>query len=385
MKKPVALIAVALAASCTLTFTACGGSTKNNAALSSNWYANTAFKYIQPTITEGNENFTATEGAEKITYKVSYQAPEIGNGTYEVNYPGNNTYTTEFYAKTFVVSALTDGDYRSGYPSKAGFTAYYYKTVLDIQTITYKLKASGEEKSFEGDKVVTECYFMPVGDYLRPLYSKQTVKSTSPANLQANALENGNAYKLIESEYENFYSYDGKSAKSVKKDILTGETTVTVNNNLGDCKNSLFDFTSLNIVARATNLTTSLSQVLSLYSPESGVQNYTLTGSDTPLSTDESTAATLKTDFENKLYEKGLFKRVNDNEGNPVGLKTIAVSVLYGGEKSGVSQTYWFAAIDNAANNTGRTTLLKMSVPLTYNLGTLNYTLQSFESTLWNK
>lgn len=386
MKKTVSIIAVMLAAGCALTFSACGSNSQNKAALSSNWYANTAFKDIQPTIIEGNANFTDKEGAEKITYKVKFQAPAQGNATYSVNYDEDGTYTTEFYAKTFVVDKLTDPDFKDGYPSKAGFTAYYYKTKLVMPSVIYTLKGSNKTETFKNDTVETECYFLPVGEYLRPLYSRQYVKSTTPANLQATALEDGNAYKLIENEYETFYSYDGKSVKSFKQDMLAGDARkTTLKDDLDKCANSLFDTSSLDIVTRATRLSTNFSQVISLYSNESGVQNYTLSGSNTPLSANADKAAELKTAFENELYSNGLFKKTTDENGNPVGLNTVAVSVLYNGEKSGVSQTYWFAAIDNAANNTSRATLLKLSVPLAYNLGTLNYTLEKIESKLWNR
>ena len=66
-------------------------------------------------------------------------------------------------------------------------------------------------------------------------------------------------------------------------------------------------------------------------------------------------------------------------------IPSVAVNVNYiGGTLYGTTQTIWYAAI-NADNNTARTTMLKLSVPLSYSLGTLNFTLNNITSTLWNE
>ena len=66
-------------------------------------------------------------------------------------------------------------------------------------------------------------------------------------------------------------------------------------------------------------------------------------------------------------------------------MPAVAVHLNFvGGDLSGTTQTAWFAAITDADKNIGRTTMLKLSVPLSYGLGTLNYTLKTVQSTLWN-
>ena len=55
-----------------------------------------------------------------------------------------------------------------------------------------------------------------------------------------------------------------------------------------------------------------------------------------------------------------------------------------GGDLHGTSQTVWYASVKDSDNNIPRATMLKLSVPISYSLGTLDYTLNSIESTLWN-
>lgn len=390
MKKKSLILAAAVAASCTVIFSGCGGSTKTLASLSSNWYSNVTYRDVQPTMTEGNALFTDSVGAEKIVYRVTHAQPDekMANGIYSVNY-SDGTFVTEFYAAEFNVANYAFGDLAASYAGKEKMTAYCYKTTLDIPNITFTL---GENtKEFEGDKVTTESWFLPVKDNLRPLYSKRVIKSTTPANLQPTALEENNAYTLMDRSYESFYSLEGEyptAVKSVMVDNLAkGEKTKTVENTkLSKSKYALFDVDSLNVVVRANNISTSLSQSISLYVPDGAVRDFTLTGSATALDADKDAASVLLANLAEKLSAKGLYKAQKDNNGNDMGLQTVAVQVMYtSGELPGVQQTYWFAAVDNKINNVSRATMVKYSTPLTYNLGTLNYTLDYFESTLWNK
>lgn len=364
MKKRIAFLAVAVVAGCSATFAGCSSkSVANVIALSSNWYSITNFKGIQPTFVEGNEDSCK----ETLTYAVTFEAPSAANSTYSVSY-NEGTYTTEFYAKTFDSATLTHADFRSAYTEAGSLTVYYYKTVLSIDGV-YTFAADGSTKQF-GDSITTECYFLPCSNYLRPLYSSLSVKSTTPANYQAGSMDS--AYLSIDCDYVNYYSYDGNEVITLKKDNADGATT-TEKRGLS-ASNPLFDTASLNIAIRAmSNLSDSLSQGISLYSPENGVQDFTLSGSSTALGEQESK------DITSLLQEKSLFTATEEQTTVP----TVAVNVTYGGSLSGVSQTYWYAAIDNKLNNTGRATLLKISTPLSYNLGTLNYVLKEVNGTLW--
>lgn len=371
MKKRIGITAVLLAAGILTAASGCSSYSQNVVYLSSNWYANTGYKKFQPTFTEGNANFKP----EKIVYDVKHDKTAAANSTYSVDY-ADGTYVTEFYAKSFSKnSELVHADYKDGYPEK-DFTVYYYKTELKIPSVTFK--AGGEEKTFgEGESVVCESYFLSVEDKLRPLYSYEKINSVSPSTYQVSSLDE--AYTQLNYEYKTYYSYDGAEAKTVINDG-TNVTEKTVYG-LNSTDNTLFDVSYLDIAARACKLSVNLSQAVSLYTPNGGARNYVLTGSAEKLSDEERTHA------ESVLKNAGLYtpEYEKDAEGNDKekGLSSVALSVTYSADLTGVSQTYWFASIDNSRNNAGRATMVKAVYPVVFGLGARVYTLNSVESTLW--
>lgn len=376
MKKRIGFLAVAVAG-CVVFLSACSSSGgANKIPLNSNWYSLTSYKGIQPTITEGNDRFKA----EKLVYDVKFKAPEaVGNSSYSVEY-ADGAYTTLFYAKAFDVSALTYSEYRQEYTAAANdngeIIAYYFRTELDLPSVTYRF--GNDSKTFENDKTVTECYFLSCGDYLRPLYSRQEIVSASPASYTASDIDS--TYIYVDRIYENFYNYAGTEVYTEITDNLDKNNNAKIKTGLSGASTSLFDYSQLSIVIRAmSNLTSSLSQNVSIFSPNKGVMNYTLTGYSTALGDEERGAIT------EILAQSGLYNHKTDlEEGETDTVDTVAVSVNYNGDMTGVTPTYWYAAIDNKNNNTGRATLLKMSVPLTYRVGTLEYTLSEVTESLWN-
>lgn len=372
MKKRIVFFAVAATASLAVVASGCAPSgTANRIALSSNWYSLTTFKGIQPTFTEGKDNFSA----EKLTYDITFTAPENGNSSYSVDY-AQGTYSTEFFATLFDADRYAYADYREGYPTgDSGLTVYCYKTERLFPSVTFSY--GQESKTFENDKVTTVCYFLSCGEYLRPLYSSMSVKSATPANYQASSIDD--AYRLIDREYINYYNYAGTEVRTEMTDHAEGTDPKITTQGLS-AGNTLFDVHSLDVAIRAmSNLSAGLSQSVNLMTPGSGVQGYTLVGSSATLTDGESESVTAI------LSDHGLYTHKTDlEEGEKDVADTVAVRVVYNGNLSGVSQTYWYAAIDNKLNNTGRATMLKMSSPVNYNLGTFTYLLSDIESTFWN-
>lgn len=365
MRKALGIIAVTLAAGCVFAAgcSSCNNSNKNVAPLASNWYSNTGFRNIQPTFIEGNSLFSA----EKITYDVNFVQPSGGNDTYSVNYT-NGSYTTEFYAKKFDTSKI-HSDHQSGYPTK-DIIAYYYKTAFTAD-ITYTY-GNDDPETFENSSVITECYFLSVEDELRPLYSKQEINSPSPAILRATSLES--CYTLYDAVYENFYTYNGRSVITKITDNIDSKNSGETKRNVGGTSNSLFDVTSLDIVLRAL-VGSSFNQTIQLYSPLNAIKSFTLSSPSTSIGTSEKRAEIAEILKGKALYEE-----------KDAGLQTTAVTVTSNTQLAGVSQTYWFAKVEkeNKRNNTGRATLLKISLPIVFNLGTLEYTIKEIDSTLWN-
>lgn len=372
MKKRFGVAALALAAGCAIAFAGCTGCNgcganekSNEAAFSSNWYADTGYRYIQPT-------FTGVDKAEVVKYKVVQDKETAGNSTYSVEY-SEGEYVTTFYATAFDKTLIAE-DYKSSYPEN-DFTVYAYFTELSFPSVTFKV--GDDTKIFNGDgdnTVKTVCYFTDVNNHLRPLYSEQNIKVASPADYQVGKIEN--AYKEINQTVKTYYKYDGKEAKTV----ITGDnaTEFTVQN-LGDTNYSLIDVNGLNIAVRAMQLGTNLNQVISVYSPTGRMQNYGFAGTSSTLA-----------EPERKSYEEILAgKDAADKDlnlftpGEGKALSTVCVTATLNADMKGVSQKYWFAAIDNAKNNQARATMVKMSVPIPFSLGTLNYTLKEITSTLY--
>lgn len=378
MKKPFVILAAALCTVCAVSASGCGNKVQNLPVMYSNWYAGTNFKGFQPTICEGNTPYSA----EKITYTVAHEPLSAGaNSYYSVSY-GAGTYTTEFYAAKFNAENFSfPEDYKNGYAEAKNITAYCYKTTLSIDSVTYTLKSDpSNPKTFEDEKTETVCWFLSVKDRIRPLYSKREIKNVIPNSMQPKVLEEGKAYKTYNMEYEVFYNYEGTAAKTVITDNTKTENNKTekITEKLNKATNAVFDFNSLDVAVRASNLYAgaSLSQAVSLFIPssKSPINNFTLAGLTTALGlSDEATNA-----LKQKLGAKGLYVE------SEAGLQTVAVSVNYSGKDSGGSQTYWFTSVTSKENNVGRATLLKYTTPVSYYLGNITYTLDNIESTFWN-
>lgn len=406
MKKSLSIAAFTLAACCAFGAAGCGGSSRNIVSLESNWYSGINYSGFQPTFTEGNSTYSA----EDLTYTVTFDGSGAANPSYTVSY-AEGTYKTYFTSKILnkdEIEKITFDGNRGEYNSQS-MQVYYYRTELTIPSVTFTLKSDNTKTAtVNGESIITESYFLSVADYLCPVYSAQRVKSATPRNYQVGNIES--AYVIIDRTYENFYSYKRvvNSGNKVVPEPSEAVTVTTVNSadygyneftgtqngesktsvssavNLFDAPNTVFDIASLNTVVRACNLSAgeNLSQAISLYVPWSkqGVNNFGVAGSSAPLVLDknaEQNTAKLN-ELTSKLKDANLYEEQKDSEGNVIPLKTVAVSV---GTTAGVSQTYWFAAINSTHSNVGHATMLKMSVPVTFGLGVFNYTLSEITHT----
>lgn len=374
MKKRLAVAVTAVTASVALVLSGCAGcggndGKKNSASLSSNWYADTSYKDIQPTFDYN--------GREEVVYKVAFDNEHAGNTTYKVNY-AEGTYTTKFYAVNFD-RELVDGNYRSAYPEN--LKVYYYATELILPEITFTM---GEESKTFGTSeknattIITECYFLNVQEQLRPLYSVQEIKGVFPAEYQTNNFSS--TYKEYDNRYVTHYSFDGNSCKTVTVDKINGnEESVTTYDKLSETENTLFDVANLEVGIRAMQLSSQFTQVVSLYSPAGGMQDYTLTGASSNLTDEERKEVT------DNLIKNNLFNQTYNDDGQQNLLNTMGVSVSLNAQNNmqGVSQTYWYATVENFTYNKPRATLVKMSVPANFSLGTFNYTLKDIISTIY--
>lgn len=371
MKKFIRIAVAVLAVGMTVTVAGCSSNSKNTVLTSSNWFLGTSYKGIQSSFIVDGENGNSKE---IIKYTVGLEAGSATNTTYSAEYT-NGEYVTEFYAGYY---DWTDADIPEGYKGEADSElVYFYKTDYKI-SVQFTLKSSGEKTEVFNDTVTTECAFRSAGNNLQPVYSKQTVSGHFAASYQAGVL--AATYVAVERTYENFYNYAGTEVTSFT--TANGETVKKVTEKIDKTDNSLFDEASLQIAVRSMKLSSSLSQTVNLFSAPKGIGTYTVSGKSEALGTEERAAITTV------LTDKGLYvpKTATDDDGNETtdaGVNSVAVSIGYsGGTMSGSTQTIWYAAIENSSNNTGRATMLKMAMPLSYGTGTLTYTLSEIESTI---
>lgn len=344
----------------------CGGDSVSNTISRSNWFTGTSYNGIQPSFIEGDTKFSP----EKITYEVTYDKESANNNNLALDYK-EGSFSTEFYATKY---DWKGANIPEGYaPENAGEeVVYYYKTELKI-SVMFTMK-TGDMKSSDwlDDSVVTEAYFRAAGNSLQPVYSKQTVKSHSPKSYQPKTLEQ--AMQEIDVTYENFYNYN--CTKVLSFTTQDGKTESKEYGNLNKLGKTLFDNSSLYIAVRSMKLSSSFTQPVALFSPAAGgIDEYAIVGTDSQLTAEE------RENFSTILADKKLFVKTEEKAQ----VETAAAEISYaGGDLHGTSQTVWYAAVTDSDNNIGRATMLKLSVPISYSLGTLNYSLKSIESTLWN-
>ena len=338
-KKLFATIALTLS---TLTLAACG---PNNQTLifSPNW---------EETIIGEAE----TASVEELTYLVEHEESSfIQKDFYNVKYGKEKAgvYTT-------TLEYLTGG-------------GYLYKTTLTID-VTFIL-ASGESVT-KTDTVETEAKFKKAYNSLQPIYSKKVVHAHAPRDSEVTALENkydeeGKITQVgafIEYDYEFFIEYDN--------DLSGGKLTKTDHSQyhtLGlkdDKKEILFSiddekYTYLDNEQYLFALRGISSEQLASASKTVSMYNASLMAMETVATTPSSAA---KTKFTFQL---------NGGQATEYEIEYVPLTIKSSNKNAGLSQTLWYAKTTGNNSNQFRNVLLKMSVPMHFGLGTLQYKLQS--------
>lgn len=362
MKKFTKICAVALAATCAVGIAGCASS-GSSSSLTSKWYVRTNYSGIQPSVAEGSER-------EKLTYDIDFQEDSSGNSVYSVSYNSGHTMTTEFYACEFDWSGSTVPEGYSGgsfyipeeYRSNTTETVYCYKYSFEISG-TYTFTETGETRAFS-DSMESVSYFRSVRNNLQPVYSYQNVSSSSPANYSpANADE---MFQKVNYEYYVSYNADCTEVTSYYAEpAMSSVTEKTID--LSDSENLLFDNGSVYVALRALSITSSLSMDIDIFIPaESSYSTYNVTGADGVTLEDE----TIKSALVGAGYA---------SDGDE--LTYSAASLSYTGDLTGMSQTIWFATLsDDTDRNYCRSTMLKIELPISFGLGTLEFTLSDIDS-----
>lgn len=355
MKKTAKILTVALASVAALAMTGCAQTVKNVTPTSSNWYPITTYSNIYET--------TQTGSREKLLYDVRLVKDSATNESYSVEYAeSGNTYSTEFYAINYDWS--TSGI--DAYKTDAKEVVYVLETELKLSG-KYTLKSGDSTEAFN-DYTKTVCYFRSAGDNLAPVYSYYEVSNTTPVALTATSVDA--LAKRMEYTCETFYNKGCTQATAVYTDA-SGSKTDKVIDELDESGYSLFDGASIYFAMRAMDTNGSdFSKTVSVVIPVEGkYKNYAVTSSGAA-ELDES-----QTQIKDALVAAGYCRADEKISYNAVTSTLIA-------DMTGMPQTAWYASVSDANKNWCRSTMLKYSLSLSYGLGTLEYVLNTVESTL---
>ena len=401
MKKTVKILALTLAAGMVCGIAACSGSS-SKISLDSYWYRDSY---------EGIQNSAINGASEVLCYDISFESGD--NGKYRVEYDDGGYYRTELTTARFDWSKDTIDDYKSDESdTDTTETVYVLTTIMEVSG-KYIYGSSGTEATDANsvafsDYVVTVTCFRSARNTLSPIYSRQSVRSTSP-----NGMSPTSATKMcatVQYEYEVFYNKDASKATYTytaydpeTSSYKNGDISSAINDNKtiseifktlsekatvveDECfektvsglngKYTLFDNNSLYMAVRGMSLSSSFSAVVSLFIPaQGGTYNVSITGGNED---------TLDTD--NNETDKTIYNALTTAYGTPETddgvINYNTVSITSNTSLSGTLQTAWYAAVEDEDDNQYRATLLYLEVPLSYSLGTLKYTLKEVKSVL---
>ena len=299
--------------------TACGGTPAQ--PFSANWYSDTAIRNIQ-----GGTS-------EKLEYAVTFEANETKglSVTYETG-----VYTAEL---TAISKQLPDDGETE--------TVYRYATKLDIKG---KYSLNGSEKSFH-DSTDSIVYFRSVAMGLQPLESTKHVVSTSPTGLTTSI---DDAVVTYDYTYTVKYTNPLSKANVEFKQTLPSESERSKTVSLGKGVN-FFDNEQLEFILRGLDMTSTVT--LKTINPlDTSVSSVTMTQTPTER---------LEADFAFTMNGEAVKESIVVNE----------FTFGYQGTNPGQAITLAYAKKTDNSNNKYRNVLVKRSVPVIQDLGTLHYTL----------
>ncbi len=388
MKTLTKLLAVAVAAGSIITVAGCAKKAPDaRVATVANWNVR-----ISDSVEKDSCDFWLNN-KEIATYSIGFTPAESGNTTYSVAYDTqaeNAVYETKFYMESYDWNADSlPGN--EGYKAEATENVYVYETRMNLSG-TYKLTADENYKRDFTDEVVSVCKFRMAGDNLQPVYSYQMIKDTAPDRLSAPNPDGKTVDEVmdvvcdrIDAVHETFYNRDCTEALIKTTDNInseeSGETTLSLASKEGY---SVFDNSQIRAAVRAFNMTGGSSRIFNVVVPQSkAVQTCTATvGAPISLNpADQSTGAeqaqiiSALNNCKDYIYFDGTSA---DNTAARL-QRFNAVALSINASLRGQDPVQWYATVENEAINTTRAVLLRWTTPLSFNLGTLSYTLKELK------
>lgn len=320
-KKVLACLALALP----FALTAC--TTVSNLTLNANWYSRT------DTTISGNQS-------ETLEYTVDFESSE--DNAY-LSY-AQGSYTTVLNTENMT---LADG---------GSDTGYHLVSTLRIP-VTYTV--GDETETFE-DVVTSEVWFRDTRHELRPVRSVKTVLSHSPlAVSDPESIED--VYIAYDYTFTTSYDVNCTQAEiSIEyRSEVDGETQSSTENHTVELSGAGTYFDNEQILFSLRAIDPTLGVTFRSINPVR-LREETLSAQAAAVTAPETLTFSIN-------GEAAAEHEVNAN----------SFSIGYTGTNSGLSQSYTYAALTDAANNTYRNVLLRMDVPVLHSLGTLHYRLVS--------
>ncbi len=381
MKKFTKILALCVSVAALGAIAGCkNGNSNLKTATSANWNVRTssAVEYDSVDFWRNNKEIATysvsfTKGSNK-TYSVAY-TPETAESDKYKTYKTDGAYSTAFY--------IDKNDYdwsAESIPEK--FRKDDEKSIVYVFETTYTVSgkyvlSNGTEGDPFKDEITSVCKFRLAGENLKPVYSKQVIKTTAARNLSASTLEQ--ACITVDAEHETFYNY--KCNKAV---------TFTTNHKDGDKKTekiysvggnySVFDNSQLRIAARAMALSSTSTKVFNVAIPQSGItQSCSAAVSSSVQLTSETDEGAQIIGALDSAEGYVFFKDNSTDENKPRNYRFNAVNFSINAKMSGPSVTNWYSSMENADINYTRCVMLKSVSPLSFGMGTLSYTLNGLK------
>lgn len=281
---------------------------------------------------------------ETTVYKVSSNEGNASYVDYKVSYDG--TYTT-------TLKHLTQD----------GVNVYEYSTALNY-AVTFTL-ANGTSASYD-DYCNTKVIFKDATQGLTPIYSEKEFISHTPRNTNATKIEDcwgkeALAYKTVveygEKNNATYTRIEGADNFNKEYDSVSDKNKKKGNFNYSGDKLSYLDNEQLMVAFRAISKETT-SATVAVYSPFSGMQKF---------------GFSFKKSDNNQTFTYTL----NGEEQKDKSFSFREATLSLDAKNSGPSYKVKVADSSSEVINTNRNMILEIQSPLSYNMGTIVYTLSS--------
>ena len=358
MNKIVKIVALCLCAASAFALSACSGcnsTTSYKATTSPNWLIRTS------SADELDASSPLLTYAEQSTYSITHSG--AANGTYSFEY-GEGVYTTKLYAQFFNWSTDTIGEYAE---DDLREYVYVYETTLTLPVTV----VVGDERSEQFvNEISTVSYFASAANNLRPVYSKQDIKSVTPNVLQASSLSG--SYVEMDCIYETHYSQDGRNATTSVTYRSGGEGSTSTASTASEY--TVIDSSALAIALRS--LTQSGTPTFDVYVGVNGssARYQAAWGSAYTLDREDASLTSVISALDDASDDGYLLTGLTDGV-RQYSVKPVVVSLV--SSMAGPSTTYHVASVTNTDMNAGRAVIVRMEETVPFNLGTLTYDLQS--------